>query len=81
MCDLMECKDCKHLCKDNITDTEIKKIWNEFEDVLFIEDEDTNDSCGLVLADDWQGWGKGTARDEIWKWFNQHFSKGLGELL
>lgn len=77
MCDLMECIDCKHLCKNDITDIEIEKLWEEFEDVLFIEDEESDDCCKLILASDWQGWDKGTSRDEIWRWFNQHYSKGL----
>lgn len=81
MCDLIECKECKHKCKNNITDTEVEKLWEELEDVLFIEDSNSGDSCELVLASDWQGWNKGTTRDEIWRWFNQHYSKGLEELL
>ena len=67
--------------KNNITDAEIKNLWEELEDVLFIEDSESGDSCGLVLASDWQGWSAGTTRDEIWRWFNQHYSKGLEGLL
>ena len=37
MCDLMDCKDCRHLCKNEINDYEVEKLWEKFEDVLFIE--------------------------------------------
>lgn len=57
------------------------KYGEDGEDVLFIEDPESGDSCELVLASDWQGWSAGTTRDEIWRWFNQHYSKGLGGLL
>ena len=81
MCDLMDCKDCRHLCKNEINDYEVEKLWEEFEDVLFIEDEDSDDSCSLVLSDNWQGWSKGTTRDTIWHWFDEHYSKGIHWLL
>ena len=67
--------------KNNITDAEIENLWEELEDVLFIEDPESGDSCELVLASGWQGWSSGTTRDEIWRWFNQHYSKGLEGLL
>lgn len=67
--------------KGDIADTEVRKLWDELEDILFIENENSDDSCKLVLANNWQGWDKGTTRDEIWRWFNKHFSKGLEELL
>lgn len=67
--------------KGGPTDEEIKKLWEEFEDVLFIEDKNSDDSCGLVLASDWKTWKKGTSRDTIWRWFDQNYSKGLQELM
>lgn len=70
-----------HDVTDNITDSDIEKLWDELEDVLFVEDAESGDSCELVLASDWQGWSKGTTRDEIWRWFNHHYSKGLNGLL
>ena len=81
MCDLLDCKDCRRLCKNEIDDTKVEKLWEEFEDVLFVEDKDSDDSCYLVLSDDWQGWLKGTNRDTIWYWFDEHHSKGIGWLL
>lgn len=81
MCDLMGYKDCRHLCKNGINDNEVEKLWDEFEDVLFVEDGNSDDSCRLVLSDDWQGWCKGTNRDTIWHWFDEHHSKGIHWLL
>ena len=65
----------------NISDKEIEQMWDEFEDVLFIEDNNSDDSCKLVLADDWKYWSKGTTRDDIWHWFDVYYSKGLSALL
>lgn len=30
---------------------------------------------------DWQGWSKGTHREEIWHWFDENHSKGVGWLM
>lgn len=73
MCDLMDCKDCSHACKDYANDTEIEKLWEELEDIL----TDEND----CLAVDWQGWNKGTDKNDIWHWFDEHHSKGVGWLI
>lgn len=62
-------------------DEYIEKVWEEFEDVLFIEDEESDDSCKLVLASDWHNFCAGTTRDEIWRWFDQKHSKGLHWLM
>lgn len=88
MCDLMDCKDCRHLCKNEINDREVEKLWEEFEDVLFIEardfysaEDEYKNNITLVLASDWQGWKAGTSREDIWYWFDEHHSKGVGWLL
>jgi len=60
-----------------LTDTEIEKLWTELEDVLF--DEDSNGE--LILADDWFWFEKGTSREEIWQWFDDSHTKGVGWLL
>ena len=73
MCDLFDCYDCKHGCKDNATDGDIEKLWEELEDVPVDEDE--------CLDVDWHGWYKGTHREEIWHWFDEHQSKGVGWLM
>lgn len=87
MCDLMDCKDCRHLCKVDATDYDVEKLWEEFEDVLFIEAKDFfsseayKEDLTLVLASDWQGWEAGTPRENIWHWFDKRHSKGIHWLL
>lgn len=57
-------------------DKQIEELYKELEDVIFDEDEE----LGMVLADDWKEWKKGTERLTIWEWFDSHHSKGLGWL-
>ena len=71
-----------------LADSELEKMWEEFEDVLFIEakdfyedDKDYEDDISLVLASDWHDWEAGTSREAIWSWFDKHYSKGLNGLL
>lgn len=58
-------------------DKEIEKLWDELEDVLFVEEENGT----LVLASEWNGFDAGTDRETIWYWFDEHHSKGVGYLL
>lgn len=58
-------------------DKEVETIWEEFDNVLFDEDEDGD----LILAEDWREWHKGVDRETIWKWFDKHHSKGVYYLL
>lgn len=60
-------------CHNNATDIEIEKLWDELEDVPIDENE--------CLDIDWHGWSKGTHREEIWHWFDEHHSKGVGWLM
>lgn len=72
-------KSMKRLWKDGdiMSDREIEKLWEELEDVPFYEDED-----GYMCLDvDWNGFSKGTCREEIWHWFDEHHSKGVGWLM
>ena len=73
-------------------DKQIEKLWEEFEDVLFIEGndlyeednekyEDWKDSSTLVLASEWNGFDTGTDRETIWTWFNKQHSKGINWLM
>ena len=59
--------------KSMITDAQIEELWDEFGDVPVDEDE--------CLDVDWQCWKKGTHREEIWYWFDEHHSKGVGWLM
>lgn len=76
----------RHSCENDAIDKEVEKMWEEFEDVLFIEakdffsDDAYKDDITLVLASDWQEWEAGTSRETIWRWFNTHHSKGLSWL-
>ena len=54
-------------------DRKIEKMWEELTDVPVDEDE--------CLDVDWQYWNKGTHREEIWYWFDEHHSKGIGWLM
>lgn len=56
-----------------MTDIEIERLWDEFKDVPIDEDE--------CIDIDWQGWSKGTHREEIWYWFDENHSKGVGWLM
>lgn len=73
MCDLFDCHDCIHECKYNATDRDVERLWDELEDVPIDENE--------CLDIDWQGWYKGTHREVIWHWFDEHHSKGVGWLM
>ncbi len=51
----------------------LESMWDDLEDVPIDEDE--------CLDVDWQGWNKGTHREEIWHWFDEQHSKGVGWLM
>lgn len=59
------------------SDRELEKLWEELEDVLFVE----NDILSLVLESPWNGFDAGTDRESIWHWFDERHSKGVGWLL
>ena len=58
-------------------DKEIEKLWEELADIPVYEDENYE----LCLDVDWLSWNKGTPVDEIWHWFDEHHSKGVGWLM
>lgn len=73
-------------------DEEIERIWEELEDILFVEGKDLyeednekykdwKDSSTLVLASDWRDFEAGTSVEEIWYWFDENHSKGVGWLM
>lgn len=51
----------------------LESMWDEFEDVPIDENE--------CLDVDWKGWRKGTNREEVWHWFDENHSKGVGWLM
>ena len=56
-----------------VSDREIEKLWEELTDVPIDEEE--------CLDIDWRDWPKGTHREEIWHWFDEHHSKGVAWLM
>ena len=56
-----------------IIDEALEKMWDELEDVPVDENE--------CIDIDWHGWSKGTHREEIWHWFDERHSKGVGWLM
>lgn len=67
----------------SMTDEGIEQMWDELEDVLFVEAQNFfDDPCyigdqTLVLASDWKMFNAGTTRQTIWNWFNKYHSQGL----
>lgn len=90
MCGSSNCKECQRQseCRNNISDKEVEQLWDELEDVLFVEakdyfksDTDYEDDSSLVLSSDWRWFSAGTAVEEVWSWMNNHHSKGLNYLV
>ena len=60
----------------NIADEILVKKWEEMEDVPFDEVDGE-----LILAEDYWIFNKGTTREDIWEYFDVHYSKGVHWLL
>ena len=58
-------------------DKVLARLWDEFEDVPFDEDENGE----MVLSGDWFIFNAGTVREDIWKWFDERYSTGVASLL
>ena len=58
------------------TDDLIQDLWKCFSNVPFDDGEKD-----LVLGQDWFIFEKGTEREDIWQWFDSHYSKGVVSLL
>ena len=56
---------------------ELLNLWNELEDILFIENEDGD----LELYGDFYNFKKGTTQFEIWHWFDEKLPNGIAELM
>ena len=68
--------------KQLYNDEKLKQLWEELGDVPVYEDEDG----WLCLENDWfiNDWfffPSGTEREEIWYWFDEHYSKGVHALM
>lgn len=60
-------------CGAKISDEEVEDLWDELEDVPISENE--------CLDEDWYIFAKGTFVEDIWYWFDEHHSKGVGWLM
>ena len=56
----------------------LERKWKELENIPF---DEADSPSGLVLAEDWWGFPKGTDREEIWHAFDDNHSKGVAFLL
>lgn len=66
------------LVKQYGTDNELEQKWAELSDAPFDDGGTEND---MTLAEEWFGFPAGTEREEIWHWFDEHYSKGVAHLL
>lgn len=60
-------------------DRKLEELWDELDGVPFDDDDPTGSD--MKLAEDWNGFPKGTEREEIWHWFDRRYSKGVVHLL
>lgn len=58
-------------------DRELEELWRELGGVPFDEDEDGR----LVLSEEWLHFPAGTWNEEIWKWFDSRYSRGVYHLI
>ena len=59
------------------SDRVLEKMWESLEDVPC----DENERGELILAVDWEQFKAGTECEEIWHWFDERHSKGVGYLM
>ena len=71
-----------------LQDSTLKELWEELEDVMFIEAKDFFSSVPvdmvditLVLESDWRGFKAGITQEPIWKWFDIHSGNGLDDII
>lgn len=58
------------------TDDLVQDLWKSFSNVPFDDGEKD-----LELGQDWYIFQKGTEREDIWQWFDAHYTKGVVALL
>ena len=69
-------------------DRAIEIIWDNLEDIPFDGEDDFKDGqcdgeddSNMYLSEDYHIWKAGTARLNIWHWFDKNHSKGIGWLM
>ena len=60
-----------------VTDAQTEKLWAKLTDIPFDEDPEGR----MLLSEDFALWKAGTEREEIWEWFDEHHSKGVGWMM
>ena len=60
--------------EDHLTDSEVEELWRSREDVPMNPDTERMEKPFLIFP-------AHTGREEIWKWFDKHHSKGIAYLL
>lgn len=55
-------------------DKDLEFLWRELEDVSV-------DPVTERIEEAWHGWEAGTHREEIWRWFDEIYSKGVAALM
>ena len=61
-----------------LTDELVEELWDMLEDVPFYDDVPDED---MLLAKDWFIFYEFSPRESIWRWFDEHHSKGVAYLL
>lgn len=56
------------------TAKECTTLWNEFEDIPM-------NPYREEIEQEWNGFPKGTHREEIWHWFEKHYNISVTELI
>jgi hypothetical protein len=68
-----DCDSCANNCNYNASDDEVEALWFQMQEIPF----QTVPSAEAVLAIDWQGWKKGTTKQVLFDWFDEHHSMGV----
>lgn len=72
-----ECLDYQYdafMDEDHLTDSEVEELWSALEDVPMNPETERMEKPFLIFP-------AHTEREEIWKWFDKHHSKGIAYLL
>lgn len=59
-----------------LNDSSVKALWKGMEDIPF--DEGKKDE---LICSEYLGFPPKTPREELWHWFDEHYSKGISSLL
>ncbi len=58
-------------------DRALEMMWADLADVPFDEDADGR----LMLSEKWMCFEAGTKREDVWRWFDERYSRGVAYLL